>query len=299
MLKAVSFCLGLLLLSGCSAPKPALVLATTTSTADSGLLDYILPSFERTNGVGVKLIAVGTGQAIKLGERGDADVILVHDPQKEEELVVKGYGVNRQRVMYNDFIIVGSKADPAKIQGMKVAVEAFTRIAQTEGTVFLSRGDESGTHAREKQIWRMASIIPVPEKQGYEWVEGSKHRELKGFYKSLGQGMGETLNVANEKRAYTLSDRGTYLAQKRLDLVILVEGDENLINPYSIIAINPEKHPHVKYDLALKLINYLCSYDTQKRISEFGKDKYGQPLFFPDSPEWRARQGTNIGGKLP
>lgn len=299
MSKAVFFCLGLFLLSGCSAPKPALVLATTTSTADSGLLDYILPSFERTNSVDVKVIAVGTGQAIKLGERGDADVILVHDPEKEKELVAKGYGVNRQRVMYNDFIIVGPKADPAEIQGMKVAVQAFSRIAQTEGAVFLSRGDESGTYAKEKQIWKIASIIPVPEKQGYKWVEGSKHGELKGCYESLGQGMGETLNVANEKQAYTLSDRGTYLAQKRLDLVILVEGDENLINPYSMIAINPEKHPHVKYDLALKLINYLCSYDTQKRIGEFGKDKYGQPLFFPDSPEWRARQGINIGGKLP
>lgn len=284
---------GLIFLSSTScstSPPQTITLATTTSTADSGLLDYILPPFEKENNVEVKVVAVGTGQAIKLGETGDADVVLVHDPQREEKFVTDGYGVSRCRVMYNDFIIVGPEADPAKIRGIKSATEAFTKIAETEGVTFVSRGDGSGTHAKEKSIWAAAGIAPVPQDRHYQWTEADKSPELKGRYESLGQCMGETLNTANEKLAYTLSDRGTYLAQKGLELIILVEGDERLFNPYSVIAVNPQKHSHVKYDLAMKFINYLCSYETQQKIGEFGKDKYRQPLFCPGSDAWRAKQ---------
>lgn len=274
----------------CSPQHQTLTLATTTSTADSGLLNYILPAFEIENNVKVKVIAVGTGQALKLGERGDVDVILVHDPEREEKFINGGYGINRQQVMYNDFVIVGHETDPVKIKGMRDAVQAFRQLAQREGAVFISRGDESGTHTREKVIWGETGIVPIPREQRYQWAVGGKAERLDGRYQSLGQGMGETLNVTSEKQAYTLSDRGTFLSQKGLNLIILVEGDEILFNPYSVIAVNPEKHPQVKYDLAVKLINYLCAYETQKRIAEFGKDKYEQPLFFPNSKEWQAKQ---------
>lgn len=293
LIKFVNFLAIILTLSlqiSCSPQPQTLTLATTTSTADSGLLDYILPPFEKENNVKVRVIAVGSGQAIRLGERGDVDIILVHDPEREEKFINDGYGTNRQPVMYNDFVIAGPAADPAKIRGMKDAAQAFTKLAQTEGVIFVSRGDESGTHTKEKAIWRKAGIVPMPAEQRYQWAGKSKTGELRGRYQSLGQGMGETLNVANEKQAYTLSDRGTFLFQKGLRLIILVEGDEMLFNPYSIIAVNPQKHFHVKYDLAVKLINYLVAYETQKRIANFGKDKYGQSLFLPNSKEWQAKQ---------
>ncbi|MGA9351459.1 MAG: substrate-binding domain-containing protein [Anaerolineae bacterium] len=248
-----------------------LILATTTSTADSGLLDYLLPDFEAQYNAKVEVIAVGTGQAIKTGEQGDADVLLVHDRPKEDKFVADGYGVNRQDVMYNDFVIVGPGDDPAGIKGMTDAATALAKIAEAKAP-FASRGDESGTHSKEKAIWKKAGIEP-----GGDW------------YFSLGQGMGETLTFANEKGAYTLTDRGTYLSRKEgLELPILVEGDPILFNPYGVIAVNPEKHPHVKYDLAMKFIEWLTSVDTQEKIGEFGRDKFGMPLFTPDSEEWRA-----------
>jgi len=248
-----------------------LILATTTSTADSGLLDYLLPDFEARYNAKVEVIAVGTGQAIKTGEQGDADVLLVHDRPKEDKFVADGYGVNRQDVMYNDFVIVGPKDDPAGIKGMTDAAAALAKIAETQAT-FASRGDESGTHSKEKVIWAKMGIEP-----GGDW------------YFSLGQGMGETLTFANEKGAYALTDRGTYLSRREgLELPILVEGDPILFNPYGVIAVNPEKHPHVKYELAMKFIEWLTSVDTQEKIGEFGRDKFGMPLFTSDSEEWRA-----------
>ncbi len=281
--------LSLLFSAACSTTSPrTMTLATTTSTADSGLLNYILPPFEKESNVAVKVVAVGTGQAIQLGEKGDADVLLVHDPSREEKFVADGYGVNRRHVMYNDFIIVGPQNDPARIKGMASASEAFIKIAETENVIFVSRGDDSGTHAKEKSIWQAAGIAPAPQNQNYQWIDASKTPELKGRYESLGQGMGETLNTANEKLAYTLADRGTYLAQTGLELIVLIEGDEKLFNPYGVIAVNPQKYAHVKYDLSMKFINYLCAYETQQKIGEFGKDKYGAPLFFPNSKQWQA-----------
>ncbi|MFQ6058953.1 MAG: substrate-binding domain-containing protein [Anaerolineae bacterium] len=249
-----------------------LVLATTTSTYDSGLLDAILPHFEAQYNAKVKVIAVGTGQAIKLGERGDADVILVHARAREDQFVAEGYGVSREDVMYNDFVIVGPKGDPAGVKGLDAAA-ALTRIAEAQAT-FVSRGDESGTHTKEKAIWKKAGIEPGG-----------------GWYLSAGQGMGAVLTMANEQRAYTLTDRGTYLArQGDLNLVILVEGDPILFNPYGVIAVNPEKHPGVRYDLALKFIKWLTSVETQEKIATFGVEKFGQPLFYPNSENWRKAQ---------
>ncbi len=276
---SLALTLVLALVTGCEpTPVPTsvpqvqkLILATTTSTADSGLLDYLLPDFEAQYNAKVEVIAVGTGQAIKTGEQGDADVLLVHDRPKEDKFVADGYGVNRQDVMYNDFVIVGPEDDPAGIKGMTDAATALARIAAA-GAPFASRGDESGTHSKEKAIWKKAGVEP-----GGDW------------YFSLGQGMGETLTFANEKGAYTLTDRGTYLARREgLKLPILVEGDPTLFNPYGVITVNPEKYPHVKYDLAMKFMEWLTAADTQKKIGEFGKGRFGMPLFTPDSEEWQA-----------
>jgi len=279
--------LGSLTLGACGsvvAPTPAshtpgpqkLILATTTSTYDSGLLDFILPDFEQKYGSRVEVVAVGTGQAIRLGQDGNADVLLVHDPDKEEQFVADGYGVNRQDVMYNDFVIVGPKEDPAGIKGSGKATEAFARIATVRAR-FVSRGDNSGTHTKEKTIWKEAGIQPSGD-----------------WYISTGQGMGEVLTIAEELKAYTLSDRGTYLARmmEGYNLSILLEGDPTLFNPYSVIAVNPAKHPEVHYDLAMKFIEWLTSPETQQRIAEF-KHPFGQPLFKPNSDAWRKNHGTS------
>ncbi len=253
-----------------------LILATTTSTADSGLLDYILPPFEEAYHCRVEVIAVGTGQAIKLGRRGDCDVILVHARAEEDEFVAQGYGVSRRDIMYNDFVIIGPPDDRAVISEAASAAEAFARIAKAEAT-FVSRGDNSGTHLKEMEIWEEAGLTPTPGED--KW------------YLSVGQGMGETLTFANEKLAYTISDRATYLSRSGgLDLVILFEGDEILLNPYGIIAVNPELHPHVNYDLAMAFIEYITSYDTQLMIAQFGVEEYGQPLFYPNSLEFWQNQ---------
>ena len=253
--------------------KQELTLATTTSTADTGLLEAILPAFERANNVKVKVIAVGTGQAIQIGERGDADVLLVHARDKEDKFMADGHGDLRKDVMYNDFVILGPEADPAGVKGTKDVVEAFTKIASSKAT-FVSRGDESGTHTKEKEVWSKAGLKPAPDDK---------------WYLSSGQGMGGTITMAEEKLGYTISDRGTYLAWKdKTRLAVVVEGDAALFNPYGVIAVSTAKHPTVKHDLALKFIEYVTSLETQKAIGEYGKEKYGQNLFFPDSQEWKA-----------
>ena len=270
------------LLLGCQPQKGTLILATTTSTQDSGLLDAIIPIFEKEYNATVKTIAVGTGEAIAMGERGEADVLLVHSPAAENKFVSEGYGVERVDVMYNDFVIVGPATDPAGIKGMDT-LAAMRRIVDTQ-SLFVSRGDDSGTHKKEKVLWEKAGVSPSND-----------------HYISTGQGMGQTLRIADEKKGYTLVDRGTYLALRpSIDLVILVEGDEVLFNPYGVIAVNPEKFPKVNYDLATKFIQWITSVETQKIIGEFGVEKYGQPLFVPNSKEWRATEGVrwDLWGKV-
>jgi len=254
-----------ILLSACLNQQRSLVLATTTSTYDSGLLDSIIPPFEQAYNVKVRVIAAGTGQALALGRSGDVDVLLVHAPEKEKAFMDEGYGANRQYVMYNDFVIVGPEDDPAGIRGLGKATEAFAKIAET-GYTFISRGDESGTHTKEKAIWQEAGLTPP---------------ETEGWYLSIGQGMGATLTIANEKRAYTLSDRGTYLSRSNIDLVILMEGDEILFNPYHVMAINPEMFPNVQDELTNLFIQYLISPETQEMIATLGVETFGQPLFTP------------------
>lgn len=261
-------------------PKPGtaghLVLATTTSTADSGLLDYLLPDFETENGVKVDVIAVGTGQAIQLGKDGNADVLLVHARSQEDEFMANKHGTRREDVMYNDFIIIGPEEDPAGIKGMTDAVEAFKKIAETESP-FISRGDKSGTHSKELSIWKNAEIEPAGD-----------------WYISSGQGMGEVLTMANEQLAYTLSDRATYLARRKggFDLPILVEGDKALFNPYGVIAVNPNKNPQINAEIAQAFIDWIISVPVQEKIKAFGMVDFGQSLFVPDSQPWRDAQAS-------
>lgn len=252
-------------------------LATTTSTQDSGLLDAILPDFERQYQADVQVVAVGTGQALKLGENGDADVVLVHARKQEDAFVKAGFGINRRDVMYNDFIIVGPADDPAGIGGNAKAADAFALIAAKRST-FAARGDNSGTATKELSIWASATISPTAQT---DW------------YKSLGQGMGETLIAADEQRAYALTDRGTYLAMhdKLPNLTILVGGksiadntDKILLNPYGVIPVNPQRHPSINAQLAEQFAVWLTSAETQAKIAAYGKDKFGQPLFFVGPP---------------
>jgi len=243
-----------------------LKLATTTSTENSGLLGILLPPFEERYNIKVDVIAVGTGAAIQLGENGDVDVVLVHARAAEDKMVEEGYGVNRRDVMHNDFIIVGPPDDLAGIKGEKDAALALTKIANSEKQVFfVSRGDKSGTHIKELELWQSAGIEP----QG-EW------------YLEIGQGMEAALLVADERQGYVLTDRGTYLATKdKIELVILSEGDPRLFNPYGIIAVNPAVHPHVKYMEAMQLIAWMTSLEGQKIIGEY--KQHGEVLFFPDA----------------
>ena len=236
-------------------------MSTTTSTENSGLLSVLLPPFEKECGCKVDVVAVGTGKALKLGEAGDVDVVFVHARKLEDRFVANGFGVNRRDVMYNDFVLVGPADDPAGVGRTQSATEAFRAISM-KGSPFISRGDESGTHQKEKEIWASAGIVP------------------KGaWYVEAGQGMGEVLTMADQKRGYTLSDRGTYIAfRKKSGLVILRQGDGNLWNPYGIIAVNPKKHAHVKYDLALKLIGFVTGPEGRSIIAGFKVD--GEPLFF-------------------
>jgi tungstate transport system substrate-binding protein len=249
-----------------TAPGPTnriLILATATSAQDSGLLDVLVPLFEQQTGYRVKTIAVGTGAALRMAREGNADVLLVHAPSAEEELMKQGWGRDRFPVMCNDFVVVGPAADPAGIRGMPTAVEAFRRIAAA-GAFFVSRGDDSGTHQTERQVWAMASIAP----------------ERENWYLESGQGMGATLAIASEKNAYTLTDRSTYIVSRRnLRLEILVEGDPLLVNIYHVITVNPEKWPGVNYEGALAFAQFLIHPTTQQLIGQFGADRFGQPLF--------------------
>ncbi len=257
-------------------PAPAagrLVLATTTSTQDSGLLDYLLPQFTQETGIPVDVIAVGTGQALKLGEDGNADVLLVHSRAKEDEFMAAGHGTRREDVMYNDFVLLGPPADPAGIKGGTDAVAAFQQIAATQSP-FVSRGDDSGTHTKELGIWKKAAIEPSGD-----------------WYVSAGQGMGAVLTMANEQQAYTLSDRATYLARTKegTDLEIMVEGDKSLFNPYGVITVNPAKNPNIQADLANQFTDWITSVPTQEKIAEFGVADFGQSLFTPDSAAYKAK----------
>jgi tungstate transport system substrate-binding protein len=245
------------------------------------LLDAILPDFESKYDAKVDVIAVGTGQALELGANGDVDVVLVHARAREDQFVADGDGLNRLDVMFNDFVVVGPKDDPAGIAGMATAKEALAQIA-AKSAAFVSRGDDSGTHSKEKSLWQAAGITPTTD---------------SGWYFSIGQGMGETLLFANEKLAYTLSDRGTWLSQQSNlpNLTVLVggatiaeNGDKSLLNPYGVIPVNAEKHPGVNFDLATKFAAWITSVETQQMIADYGKDKFGQPLFYPSSEAWTA-----------
>jgi tungstate transport system substrate-binding protein len=256
-----------LLPGGAFAQQKNIILATTTSTQDSGLLDVLLPMFEKKTGYFVKTIAVGSGQAMAMGQKGEADVLLVHSPAAEKKFVAEGYGVNRRLVMHNDYIVVGPAEDPAKIKGSKATTEAFKKISSA-GALFLSRGDNSGTHSKEKDVWKASGI----NSEGQKW------------YQQTGLGMGQTLNVASEKNGYTLADRGTYLAlKKNLALTILVEGDAILLNIYHVIEVNPAKWPKVNVAGSKAFADFMLAKETQEIIKTFGMDKFGSPLFFPDA----------------
>lgn len=243
-----------------------IILATTTSTQDSGLLDYLLPGFHEQSEYEVKTIAVGTGKALKMAEDGNADVLLVHAPPAEVELVEKGFGIDRTLIMHNDFIIVGPAEDPAGILQAGSATEAFQKIVNSD-SVFISRGDDSGTHKKELEFWKLIEHQPEGE-----------------VYLESGQGMAATLRITSEKRGYTLTDRATYLAiLEYLDLKVLLAGDERLLNIYHVISVNPDKWPQVNYKGAQVFTAFLTSAETQQLIGEFGIDQYGQPLFFPDA----------------
>ena len=236
-------------------------LATTTSTDNTGLLAELLPPFEQVNHCKVDVIAVGTGKAIKFGENGDVDVVLVHARSKEDKFVAEGYGIDRRDVMYNDFVILGPQDDPAGIKGVNDIAKAMQMIAAS-GATFVSRGDDSGTHTREKQLWTVAGIDPIGK-----------------WYLEAGRGMGDVIIMASERQGYTLSDRGTYLAFKeKTPLIIAVAGDNRLFNPYGAIMVNPQKHSHIKVDLSRKFLNYLTSTEAQKIITGFRKG--GEQLFY-------------------
>lgn len=246
-----------------------LVLATTTSVRDAGLLEYLLPPFERQWGRAVKVVAVGSGQAMELGRRGEADILIVHDPESELKFMAQGYGAERLALAHNEFVIVGPRADPAASRGAAGAVAAFQAIARTRAK-FVSRGDRSGTQAKELLLWRLAGTSP--------------NARSDGWYVESGQGMGATLQVANELRAYTLTDLSTYLAHASpLDLAVLVQGDTLLYNPYHIILINPAKFSWVDAAGARALRDYLVSRDTQAKIADYGREKYGRAIFVPDA----------------
>jgi tungstate transport system substrate-binding protein len=245
------------------------ILATTTSTQDTGLLDALIPVFQKETGYFVKTIAVGTGQALAMGRKGEADVLLVHAPAEEKKVVDEGFGVNRRLVMHNDFVVVGPPGDPARIKGSKSTKEAFAKIFGAK-SLFLSRGDNSGTHVKERALWKAAGLSP----------EGQK------FYQQTGLGMGDTLSVASEKGGYTLSDRGTWLAlhkKKRLELGVLVEGEPLLLNVYHVMEVNPAKWPKVNAAGAKAFADFMVSKRTQELIGKFGVDKFGAPLFVPDA----------------
>lgn len=252
---------------GKAVERKELILATTTSTQDSGLLDEWIPMFEEDYPYSVKVVAVGSGAAMEMGRKGECDVMLVHSPAAEEELVAEGYAVDRKAVMHNDFVLVGPASDPAGVRESASAAEAFTAIADSRSR-FVSRGDESGTHAKELSIWKEAGIEPRGE-----------------WYLESGKGMGDTLRVASEEGAYTLSDRGTFLGMKEeLDMVIVCEGDPALFNNYYVMNVNPERWPEVNYEGAKAFSGFCVSTKAQEFLNGYGVEEYGEPLFHPDAP---------------
>ncbi len=243
-----------------------LVLATTTSTQDTGLLDVWIPMFEAEHPYSVKVVAVGSGQAMEMGRSGECDVMLVHSPEDEEKLVEEGYAVNRRPVMHNHFVIVGPPSDPAGIKTAASVVEAFRRIAAS-GRKFISRGDGSGTHVREMRLWEKAGLDPAG-----------------AWYVESGKGMGDTLRIASEEEAYTLTDRGTFLKLKKdLDLALLFEGDESLYNRYHVMEVNPDRWPEVNAEGARAFSDFVTGKEAQEFLEVFGIEEYGEPLFFPDA----------------
>jgi len=256
------------LAAGTASAETRIKCASTTSTQNAGLFDYLLPLFDKKTGIKVDVVAVGTGAAIEIGKRGDADVVLVHAKNQELKAVEEGFFVNRHDVMYNDFVIIGPPDDPAKIKGLKSTLEAFKKIAGSSAP-FVSRGDKSGTHSKELAIWKQAGLDP----KGQKW------------YMEVGQGMEKTQRIANEKRAYTLTDRGTWLATKdkdKLEMVVVLEGDPVLFNQYGVMAVNPDKHKNVKNQEAMAFINWLISPEGQEAVGSF-KDKHGNKLFIPNA----------------
>ena len=255
-----------MMLASLAHSETLLRLATTTSTYNSGLLDYLLPVYKEKSGVDIQVISVGTGAALRLGQDGDVDLVMTHAPAAEAAFVEAGHGVMPRALMYNDFVIVGPADDPASLSSANSIIDAFSQIAETE-SIFVSRGDESGTHMKELQLWEMASqALPF---------EG---------YRSVGQGMGRVLSLADEMEGYTLTDRGTWLAMKsRLDASLLFEGDEQLFNPYQVILVNPERHPHALYDQAKAFADWLVSQEGQDLIDSFQVE--GEQLFFASADE--------------
>ena len=252
---------------GAMAAPASIILATTTSTQDSGLLDELIPLFEKQTGFVVKTIAVGSGQAMAMGEKGEADVLLVHSPDAEKKFMAAGHGARRRIVMHNDFVVLGPPADPAGLKAAKSAPEAFKGIA-AKGQLFVSRSDKSGTHSQELKLWKAAGVEPA----GQKW------------YLETGLGMGQTLSVAAEKKGYTLADRGTYLAlKKNLGMAILCEGDPSLLNVYHVIELDPGRFPRVNGAGGTAFADFMVSPECQEAVRTFGVDKYGSPLFFPDA----------------
>lgn len=250
---------------GCNSARPpakSITVAAGTTLVDSGLFDELLPQFKAESGIEVRVVAVGTGQALELAKRGDADALVTHSPAAEKQFVADGWAESRAEVFWNDFVIVGPKSDPAGVAAAKDAVEALQKLAQASGP-FVSRGDDSGTHKLELKLWKEAGLAPVGE-----------------WYASVGAGMAHTLRVTTERQAYTLTDRGTWLAhQKQLDLAVLYEGDPRLINQYAVLVVSPAKHPHLHAAEARRFAEFLASHATQQVVAAFGQEQYGQPLF--------------------
>ncbi|HSO12687.1 MAG TPA: substrate-binding domain-containing protein [Anaerolineales bacterium] len=266
------------LLTSCTIDEPqtqSLLLVSTTSTQDSGLLDVLLPAFTAQTGYNVQMVAVGSGQALKIGEQGNADIILLHSPAAEKEFIANGFGIDRRLVMHNDFVIVGPPSDPAALR-TQPTLDSIFKVIFSSASTFVSRGDESGTHVKELTLWKNAGLDPV----GQDW------------YLETGQGQGATLSIASEKGAYALTDRGTYLAyQSNLDLVILFEGTPSLLNVYHVITVNPEKFQNINLAGAQAFADFITSPEGQKIIGEFGVEQYGEPLFFPDADKTDAELG--------
>jgi tungstate transport system substrate-binding protein len=261
------------------ADTPAITLASTTSTENSGLFDHLLPRFTEATGIAVRVVAVGTGQALRIARNGDADVLLVHHRPSEEAFVAKGYGVARRDVMYNDFVLVGPNSDPAGLRGLNDAATALTRIAAAQAP-FASRGDDSGTHKKERDLWAAAGQDPVAARGA---ASGTARGAVGGtWYRETGSGMGATLNAAAGMGAYALTDRATWLAfRNKSDLEVLVEGDARLFNPYGVILVNPSRHPHVHAREAQTFIDWLVSENGQAAIANYRLD--GRQLFFPNA----------------